>query len=383
MSALVGGRREVTIERVDPMSAVNGWPITLLGGVGVVAFAVVMTILNAQDIDYPVLTAIALAAVVAAFGLLAVAASPLRPPVSRRVHIAGLVLLIAAMALNAASMANSNQYVQDDWGSIVIGLFSLFLCPYRPPREIIAFAVLAAIFGGFIVLLQSPTFVAPVPVPVFVVIAIAPMLALALAGASFASVVLRMTERWRARATHAVQALAAEQLPGIARSVQQDRVTILNRDVVPFFAAVLERDAVTQEDRDRATAIGASLRAVMVHEVDRTWLEALVAASAIAEVLTIDDPDRLAAAMTTDQRTALRALLAGLAGQRTLGAVTIAIMRDGMRVAGEVRASFTPPDPSARTLLAPYLAVIRVVFLASDVELSAASLTVRFEYDQH
>lgn len=383
MTTATADRPEVTIERVDPMSAVNGWPITLLGGLGVVVFAVVMTILNGQEIDYPIVTGVALAAVVAAFGLLAVASSPLRPPVSRRVHVAGLVLLLAAMALNAASMSTSNSYVQDDWGAIVLGLFSLFMCPYRPPRELVTFAILAAIFGGFIVILQAPTLVAPVPPFVFVVIAIAPMIALALAGASFASVVLRMTQRWRARATNAVQALAAERLPGIRRSVQQDRVTILNRDVVPFFADVLERDAVTQDDRDRAAAIGRSLRAVMVHEADRSWLEALVSESVIEDAVTIDDPDRLAAAMTTDQRTALRALLAGLAASRTLDAVTIIMERAGMRVSGEVHAAFSPADPTARTVLAPYLAVIRVVFPSSDVELSATFLTVRFEYDQH
>ncbi len=47
-------------------------------------------------------------------------------------HAAGLLLLLAAMALNAASMAQSNPYVQDDWGLIVPGLFSLFILPVPP-----------------------------------------------------------------------------------------------------------------------------------------------------------------------------------------------------------------------------------------------------------
>ncbi len=181
----------------------------------------------------------------------------------------------------------------------------------------ITYATLTAVFAAFIVLLQSPTLASPVPTLVFVVVAITPMLALALAGGSFASVVLRMTERWRGRATNAVQELAAQSLPGITRSVQQDRVTILNRDVVPFFAEMLTRDAVSEADRVRARAISGSIRALMVYEVDRTWLAVVVEETlrSAADAAVIDDPERLASAMSTDQRTAIRALLVGLAQQ--------------------------------------------------------------------
>jgi hypothetical protein len=376
--------RERTIVQLDPMAGVNGWPITILGSIGVVVYAIVMTILNGQDIDVPALTIVALGAVVAAFTLLAVAASPLRPPVSRQVHVAGLVLLLGAMALNAASMAQGNLYIQDDWGTIVIGLYSLFLCPYRPPRELVKYGVIAAVFAGFIVLLQVPSLVSPVPAFAFVVIAVTPMVALTLAGAAFASVVLKMTTRWGNRAANAVQALAAERLPGITRSVQQDRVTILNRDVVPFFAEVLARDEIGEADRQRATAIARAIRSVMVHEVDRTWLETLVAET-LRGAPDVDDPERMATAMTPDQRIAIRALLVGLADQRSFdpAGLAITIERGAVRAVGEVDAAFSPADATARTLLAPYLAVIRVVFASSDVELSATSLTVRFEYDQH
>lgn len=371
---------EQTVQRRDPVSGVNGLPLTVIGSIGAVLYAILMTALNRQDIDYPLLTVIALAAVLAAFSLLAVAASPLRPPVSRAVHVGGLALLLGAMALNAASMAQSNLYIQDDWGSLVIGLFGLFISPYRPPRELIAFSVLAAVFAGFIALLQVPSFATPIPPFAFVVIAVTPLLALSLAGAAYASEVLRITARWQNRAEQAVQQLAIERLGGITRSVQQDRVTILNQDVVPFFTGVLERDEVTGADRVRAAAIASRIRSMMVHEVDRTWLEAAV--DELRAGGEIRDPDRLADAIAGEGRSAIRALIVALVNLPEFdpGSLRIGFERVDDQVLGTLEAAFTPTD--ARAILSPYLAVIRVVFPACDVELSATSLTVRFEYDQ-
>ena len=48
-----------------------------------------------------------------------------------------------------------------------------------------------------------------------------------------------------------------------------------------------------------------------------------------------------------------------------------------------IRASFSPADPAPRTAFAPYLAIFHVVFADLQVDVAAASLTVRFSYDQH
>ena len=125
----------------------------------------------------------------------------------------------------------------------------------------------------------------------------------------------------------------------------------------------------------------------MVHEVDRSWLETVIAETirGPADGSAVVDPDRLAPAMTTDQRTAIRALLVGLSEIPAFvpGSLGVTLERDEVRAFGELDASFAPPDPAVRSLLAPYLAVIRVVFPASDVELSSTALTVRFQYDEH
>ncbi len=143
---------------------------------------------------------------------------------------------------------------------------------------------------------------------------------------------------------------------------------------------------MTQEDRDRATAIGRSIRALMVTKSTAPGSRPWWRTPSLATPSRSRIPSDLANAMSIDQRIALRAPLAGLAGQRSLDPATMAVTLDraDRLVPGEITASpFSPPDAMARTLLAPYLAVMRVMFMASDVELSAASPTVRFDYDQH
>ena len=63
----------------------------------------------------------ALAALCAAAVIVGVASSPLRPPVSRTVHVVALSLALLAMVLSAMSMFRSNAYIQDDWGTIAVG----------------------------------------------------------------------------------------------------------------------------------------------------------------------------------------------------------------------------------------------------------------------
>lgn len=379
-------QREQTVQQLDPLAGVNGRLVTVFGSVAIVGYAIVMTFLNRRNIDIPWLAVAALAALCIAVTLVVVASSPLRPPVNRTVHIVALSLALLAMALSAMSMFESNANIQDDWGTIAVGAVCLILCPYRPPREQVIAAVLVSIFAGFVVLVQTPSLATGIPVFATIVVALTPLLCMALAGAAFASIVLRMLRRWQSRASRAVRALADEHREGITRSVQQDRVTILNRDVVPFFTAVLGQDVLTDADRARALEISNSIRASMVADVDRTWLDVVVGqASRGALADAVMDRNRVANAMSTDQRTAMRALLVAILSHPGFERDTfsIAITDAGSRADGVIRASFSPADPAPRTAFAPYLAILLVVFVDMQVDLAASSLTVRFSYDQH
>ena len=378
--------REQTVQQLDPLAGVNGREVAVFGAVAIVVYAIVMTVFNWQDTDIAWLAVAAIVVLAIDATLLAVVTSPLRPPPSRTVHIVAVSLALLAMVLSALSMFKSNAFIQDDWGTIAVGAVCLILCPYRPPGEQVIAAVLASLFAGLVVLAQSRSLASDFPVFVYVVIALTPLLCMALAGAAFAAIVLRMLRRWQSRANRAVRALADEHREGITRSVQQDQVTILNRDVVPFFAAVFGHDKLTDADRARALEISDNIRRSMVAEVDRSWLDVVVgqASRGALGVDAVADPNRAASAMSTDQRTAMRALLVAILSHPGCerDAFSIAITADGARAEGVIRASFSPADPAPRTAFAPYMAVFRVMFADMHVDLAAASLTVQFSYDQ-
>ena len=370
-------------QQLDPLGALVGRPLTYLAAVGIPLYAGVMTWFNRADVDSWFLAIAALVFVVASGCALAYASSPLRAPFSPRLHgvVSGSALV--GYLLNALSMWDSNHYVRDDWGPIVVGLVLLALSQYRPPKEIATEGLVISLFAGVLALLQSHSLVTGVAPIVYALVTMLPILALSLASASFGKFLIDGLERWRRRARRAVSDFTSQNTNWIARSVQQDRVTILNQDVVPFFAEVLRKDSIDADDRARALRISHSIRAVMVAEVDRTWLD-IIAEQSTNGAATVRDELRLAALMTTDQRTAIRAMIVALSGHPSFVAsgLAISIHSESRRCRVELRAMLQAGENVIKGDFAPYFAVLRIVFSDLKVELSGATLTLRFSYDQ-
>ena len=372
---------ERSFQELDPLGTLIGRPMAFLAAVGIPAFATVMTWLNRFDIDYPVLAVGALAAIVIAGAALVYGSSPLRAPFSLRMHTLVVGAATLGYVLSALSMWQSNAYIRDDWGTIALGLTLLSLSQYRPPREIASTGLLLALFAGVLALLQVHSLVTRTPPITFALVAMMPILALALASATFSRFLIEGLERWRHRARRAVDSFATENTDWIARSVQQDRVTILNQKVVPFFADVLRKASIDSKDRERAREISDAIRAVMVAEVDRTWLDAIVDQVAGHSS---DDPDHLAEAMSTDQRTAVRALIVAVAGHPGYrpGSLAVSIRVTAKTHRATIRASLDTTDNVLRGEIAPYFAVMRIVFDELKVEFARSTLTLRFSYEQ-
>lgn len=382
--------RERTLQQLDPLGALSARPVTIVSAVSIVGYSVALTVLSRPEIDYPILAGLALVAVVLAAISLVYWSSPLRAPLRFSLHALVVGLVLAALSLSALSTWHSNRYLQDDWGSAVVGLAVLALAPYRPVRELWLSGVFCAIYVGFFALLQSHSLAAPVPAIVYVAVATTPILAFAFGAATFAGVVLRRFDRWQTRAEIAVQGLRGTYEDGIARSVQQDRVTILNRDIVPFIGEILDSGEITQSDRERARSISDAIRSVMVAEVDRSWLDGVVdqaggrvLAARGGGVALIRDEERLARFMSTDQRTALRALLVAIISHHAFDpeSFDIVIERWGEQCEGILHARIAGPTGAVKAELSPYFAVMRVVFLSLDVEVRQGGATLRFVYD--
>ncbi|MCU1558186.1 MAG: hypothetical protein JWN09_2181 [Microbacteriaceae bacterium] len=382
--------RELTRQQLDPAGTTGTRALTATLAVGAVGYALIMTAISWREISHPVIATIAVVMLAASCLLLILASSPYRAPFTRGMHYVIQAGVLAAIALEAAGQSTPNALVTNDWGPIDLGVLIIALGPYRPARELAAAGAVAAIFIGFLTLVRAEHLLTQAPPFALVVVAITPMLALCFGGCVFSFGLVHSIQKWQRRALLASQNLVEELREGIARSVQQDRVTILSRDVLPFFSEILARDVIVPADRDRAREIADSIRSVMVAEFDRSWLENLIELAggvgpgkAGAAAVVVDDPDRVASVMATDQRTAIRALLVAMIDfpdfdRRDL---RIQLSKDGSGCRGRVAANLDITDHVLHSALAPYFAVMRAVFTDFQIDFVQPTLTLRFSYE--
>ncbi len=376
-------------QQVDPLGALSSRPVTALAAVAAVVYAAVSTVVMHDEIVTPAAAVGALAALGAAGVVLVLASSPLRAPLTRW-SVAGVVGLGAlAGVLAAVASAGHNSMVRDDWASLAVGLLLVGLAPYRPALDLVVAGLASAVVLTAVVLVEREAFLTDVPVLVFVVVAVTPVLALSLAGASFSAAFTTLVERWIAGASSARQASADEFRSSVARSVQQDRVTILNRDVAPFFGEVVAAGVVTEADVERARRISADLRSTMVAEADRSWLEQVLADPSTRVSGVVVDVGRAAGRMTAAHRTSLRALLVAFGESDAVRPDTVRIeLEQGLdaeeeRVEARISVATASSESAVRHRFAPYLAVVRIVFDDLQVDPAPPLLTLRFSYDQH
>ncbi len=376
--------RERTRQQLDPAGTVGVRMFTVLVMVGALLYAVVVTLQSLREISDPAATVLALCCLSLAVALVAIGSSPVRAPFSRRSHLVVEGLVLASVFLCAAGSWGVNAFVRDDWGPVVLGLLFVAMGPYRPAGELAAAGVVSAIFVGFLVLVELPWFVTAAPPVAFVLVAVTPSLAMCSGAVAYSLGFVSAIESWRRRAGEASAGLMRELRGGIARSVQQDRVTILGRDVLPFFADVLSRGEITDADRERARQIAGSIRGVMVADAERSWLEG-VADLELGAVSVVHDRDRLSTSMTTQQRTAVRALLVALAQtpEFSRDELRIRLSRDGELCRVVVAARLDSSDVVPRLVFAPYFALMRSTFEGFDVDFDRPSLRLRFWYEQH
>lgn len=382
--------RERTLQQLHPLGALASRPITVVAAIGVPIFATVMTALNREDITSAPIGIFALAALCVASAALYRASSPARAPFTQDAFLLVFSAGIVAMIANAASMFGSNQFVRDDWGPTSIGLLVIAIAPYRPAKEIATAGSLAAILAGVIAIVEMPYVVTPVPTIVIVVVQCTPILAMSLAGAAFSNTLVRGLERWRRRASTAVVAMRDSRNDWIARSVQQNHVTILNRDVVPFFAAIVRDGEITSAQSEHARVLSDTIRSVMVADADRSWLDGIVQQSAASAGLTdelandvVTDEQHIAAHMATEQRTALRAAMVALFAHPSFdpGSLRLVLAQEDGRGVVRVVANVDCTRQKLRSELAPYFAIMRILFTDHEVHFLQPELRLRFSYD--
>lgn len=378
--------QELTAQQTDPLGALNQRPITLVVALFSLALAIGRTIFQSDPQTDKGMAWLAIVFIALATGVLVVASSPYRAPFGRRSFALIFTLGVLAVIAEAVSTAGHNLMIRDDWGSPALGLLLLACAPYRPGRELLVGAIIGALVVAPIVWLQAPGFATKAPALLFITVGVVPVLTLGVGSAVYSSTFVRLVLAWMDRATTLNEESAIEMRPGIARSVQQDRVTGLNREVVPFFSDLVGKGFLTDADRERAASVATGIRQRIVAEADRSWLEqVMLDLCPQGTTASLVDLSHLAERMTPDQRTAMRALVGAMVGDASTrtSSLGIALHDDAPLVRAVVRVESGSADVAIRQRYAPYFAVLRILFRDLQVDVSGSFLTLRFSYDQH
>ncbi|PZE68168.1 hypothetical protein [Curtobacterium sp. MCBD17_021] len=380
------GRR--TAQQYDPLGAMGSRPLAVVLGAGGVLWASLVSLLDRDVLGSPTLSALTVLLLAASAVVVISASSPFRAPFTRWAFVAHVALLALATVTSAAAQWGPDRSLVNDFMVLLSAVGVVAVAPYRPWTDLvvggIGLAAVNAATGGTVAFMHP----AGVPVPVAAFLAAAPTLVLTAAAAVFAHTFAGLAERVQIRAgSYSVERAERD---GITASVQQDRSTILARDVAPFFAELRTRASVTDADRARARDIADGIRRVMVAEADRTWLEYAVRVAGDAAA-TVDDPHGLAAAMDADQRTVVRTFVRAVLAADTVDPagirVTVAPQDPASGGSPPVTMTFdvavADSDVGIHRTFDPYFAVLRVTFPDLDVAVRPSSLTLRFSYDQH
>lgn len=380
---------ESTAQQLDPLGTLSGRRLTIVGAALALLYAVVATARDFDDIARPAVAITAVVVLAAGCVGLVVGSDPRVAPFTRRRMLLVLTSGLVAAVLSAYSTWRQNEFVRDDWGPVAVGVLLLAFAPFRPWGEILRWGLGASGIVAALAVVQLPYLVSVAPPFVLVSAAVAPVLGMTVASATFCRVLVGSVVEWDSRAARAREVDVGRVREGMARSVQQDRVTILNRDVIPFLTEVLDRDAITEEDHDRARSISDSIRGVMISEAGRSWLEELVLQhgrqgmpAGVPPGGVVSDPDRVAEFMDAEQRSALRALIDDLLRTPVLelGTIGIRLAARGSQCDVEVSAVLQMAPGRARSRISPYVAVFRTAFDDVRVERRGPALVLRFSY---
>jgi hypothetical protein len=350
---------ESTMQRWDPVSGLRARSVAVALVPAAFVFAVAMTFLRPTSSPWAAGAALALLA--AACGVVMVASDPLRAPYSRSAHLGVLGLGLAMVLLNAVAMSGEGpHHPREHWGPIAFGILVAAHTPFRPPREIALFGVLGAAWSAWVISLDPQLHT--VSAGPSMMIGAGPVIGLTVFSAVLSHAMIRALRGWHEVVTPAARALVDNRREGISRTVRQQQVTALNRDVVPFLFRLLETGETDDADRDEALRIADGVRASLVAASDASWLDEFVEQE--LGLGRIDDPDRLADAMAPDQRMALRALLVAVARHPGFhpSVFELCLSWDRGRVVAKVVAMVRGPEHAVRSEFAPYFAVMRMVF---------------------
>ncbi|HEY1106005.1 MAG TPA: hypothetical protein VGE78_07635 [Agromyces sp.] len=371
----------LTQQEADPIGAITAAQIVVIGAVLSFGTSLALTWVHRAEIVAPA-AAIASIVLVAAAGVVAaISAAPSRAPFTAERLWLVVTLAVGAAIAEYMSTVGSNQYLYDDFGPVVIGMLILSVAPFCTWLSLALAGVLASIVLSILVVGASAYVLADAPVAALIAINAAPVIALTAAAAGYAYAIIAETLAWQREANRAALQRDAELRAGIARSVQQSRVSVLGRAVLPFLAGVRTAERISVADADRARELAEELRRALRAGIESTWLDDLAANLRVSRGVEtfVDDPTGAADLLGDDQRSALTALITWLAetGRSERVGVSFAPEPGG----GLIRIVADPSGrPPAKRELDRFVAVARAVALGAESVSTRENVSVELRY---
>jgi len=198
-----------------------------------------------------------------------------------------------------------------------------------------------------------------------------------------------LLQRARQEGPDEMGAAEVEQRYGIPPAAVPDFIALRGdpSDGLPGAKGIGEKTAAELLRRHGSleAAIAGAIRGVMVAEVDRNWLESGVARflpGGGGDDSPVIDPDRLSPLMTVDERAALRALVLAIFSAPSFdpNGFCIEFLGEPRKVRGTVHAHLDHRERATRSIVDPYLAVMRVMFPGLSLKISPSAIRLEFSY---
>ena len=374
-------RMRLTQQEADPIGGITAAPIVAIGAVLAFAVSIVLTVAHWHEVGSPLAAVLGILLVGMAGLTAAISAAPQFAPFT-----ADRLWLVVALAVGAAiaeyvSTIGADRYLYDDYGPIVIGMLILSVAPYCTWISLLLAGALSAAVLSILVVGSATATMNTVPIGALIAVNSAAVLALSAAAAGYSYAIVDETLAWQREANRAALRRDAELRAGIARSVQQSRISVLGREVLPFLAGVMTADRITVADADRARELAEALRRALKAGIEATWLDDLAAtvrASRDIPVI-VDDPEGAAADLDDDQRSALTALISWLGEGGRSSAIRVSLAVDPRRRRIGVVAE-PGADPPSRRDLDRFAAVARAVSMRAEVDVTRENVSVELSH---
>jgi len=386
----MSGRFSLTQQGADPIGGSTAAPLVAIGAGTAVAISVVSTFAHRAEIVSPFAAVLGILLLVAAAIALVTGILPSRGSfASERVWLVVTIATAAAVAEYVSTMGN-DAVLYDDYGPITIGVLLLCMAPYASWAALLIAAGLSS--GVLAILVAGNAAAASVSQPVasLVLVGSVAIVALAAAGASYSYSIVGSILRWQREVNREALEQEVAEEPGDAAPFPgptiggSPRVALVAREVLPFLASVVAAERLSVADVDRARELAEGVQAAMKAGIEATWLDDLAdalrsgGAGPGIEML-VDDPSGAAARLSSDQRTALTAIISWLGGSTRSSEVRVAVVEGAGSGRIEVTAIPAQGPPRHRDL-ERIVAIARAVGFRTESTISRERTIVELNY---